>query len=123
MGLSRITTIEGLYITDLCEDKIAVNTDVQREMHRLWRNANLDLCISPNYMIWTTIYDMNNLNTNVNIFSKTRFSNYDDGNMYALNNYKLFKNDDRMTNNNGRSHGGMAFFIHSSWFLSWLPIF
>lgn len=51
MGLSRITTIEGLYITDLCEDKIAVNTDVQREMHRLWRNANLDLCISPNYMI------------------------------------------------------------------------
>lgn len=57
---------------------------------------------------------MNNLSTNVNIFSKTRFSNYDDGNMYALNNYKLFKNDDRMTNNNGRSHGGMAFFIHSS---------
>ena len=51
MGLSRITTIEGLYITDLCEDKIAVNTDVQREMHWLWRNANSDLCITPNYMI------------------------------------------------------------------------
>ena len=30
--------------------------------------------------------------------------------MYVLNNYKLFKNDDRMTNNNGRSHGGMAFY-------------
>ena len=51
MSLSRITTIEGLYITDLCEDKIAVNTNVQREMHRLWRNANLDLCISHIYMI------------------------------------------------------------------------
>lgn len=47
MGLSRITTIKGLYITDLCEDKIAVNTDVQREMLRLWRDAKLDLCISP----------------------------------------------------------------------------
>lgn len=57
---------------------------------------------------------MNNLSINVNIFSKTRFSNYDDGNMYALNNYKLFKNDDRTINNNGRSHGSMAFFIHSS---------
>ena len=51
MSLSRITTIEGLYITDLCEDKIAVNTNAQREMYRLWRNANLDLCISPIYMI------------------------------------------------------------------------
>ena len=68
MSLSRITTIERLYITDLCEDKIAVNTNAQREIHRLWRNANLDLCISPIYMIWTTIYDMNNLSTNVNIF-------------------------------------------------------
>lgn len=72
MGLSRITTIEGLYITDLCEDKIAVNTDVQREMHQLWRNANLDLCISLIYMIWTTIYDMNNFSTNVQYFLKDK---------------------------------------------------
>ena len=42
---------------------------------------------------------MNNLSTNVNIFSKTRFSNYVDGNMYALNNYTFFRNDDRMTIN------------------------
>lgn len=54
--------------------------------------------------------DMNNLSTNVYIFSKTRFSNYDDGNMYALNNYTLFRNDDRMTNNNERPYGGMAFY-------------
>ncbi len=27
VGLSRVTTIEGLYITDLCEEKIAVNPD------------------------------------------------------------------------------------------------
>lgn len=100
MGLSRITTIEGLYITDLCEDKIAVNTDVQREMLRLWRDAKLDLCISPicnadqvllkvcylnarslQRHIHGVLNDVNNLSTNVNIFSKTRFSNYDDGNM------------------------------------------
>ena len=29
-GLSRVTTIEGLHIIDLCEDKIAINTDVQK---------------------------------------------------------------------------------------------
>ena len=32
VGLSRVTTIEGLYITDLCESKIAVHPDVKKEM-------------------------------------------------------------------------------------------
>ena len=86
-------------------------------MHRLLRNAKLDLCISPIHNadqvlvkvfylnarllqrhIHDVLNDMNNLSTNVNIFSKTRFSNYVDGNMYALNNYIFFRNDDRMTN-------------------------
>ena len=90
-------------------------------MHRLWRNAKLDLCISLIYNadqvllkvfylnvrslqrhIHDVLNDMNNLSTNVNIFSKTRFSNYVDGNMYALNNYTLFRNDDRIANINGR---------------------
>ena len=35
VGLSRVTTINGLFITDLCEDKIAVSNDVQTEMQRL----------------------------------------------------------------------------------------
>lgn len=78
----------------------------------------LDLCISPIYNadqvllkvfylnarsslrhIHDVLNDMNNLSTNVNIFSKTRFSNFVDGNMYALNNYTFFRNDDRMTTN------------------------
>ena len=32
VGLSRVTTIYDLFITDLCEDKIAVSNDVQTEM-------------------------------------------------------------------------------------------
>ena len=32
VGLSRVTTIEGLYITDLCENEIAVHPDVKKEM-------------------------------------------------------------------------------------------
>ena len=35
VGLSRVTTIEGLYITDLCESKIAVNSQVKAEMQHL----------------------------------------------------------------------------------------
>ena len=32
VGLSRVTTIESLYITKLCEDKISVSTDVKNAM-------------------------------------------------------------------------------------------
>ena len=35
VGLSRVTTIEGLHITNLCESKIAVSHDVQTEIKRL----------------------------------------------------------------------------------------
>ena len=31
VGLSRVTTIEGLHITELCENKIAVSPDVQKQ--------------------------------------------------------------------------------------------
>ena len=47
VGLSRVTTIEGLHITNLCESKIAVNADVKREMERLRTSAKLKLCIPP----------------------------------------------------------------------------
>ena len=33
--LSTVTTIEGLYITDLCENKIAVSNPLREEMARL----------------------------------------------------------------------------------------
>ena len=49
VGLSRVTTIDGLYITDLCESKIAVNSDVQTEMHRLRTEGKLSLSVSPIY--------------------------------------------------------------------------
>ncbi len=48
VGLSRVTTIEGLYITDLCEEKIAVNPNVIAEMELLGteRAINLVLLLS-----------------------------------------------------------------------------
>ena len=32
VALSRVTTFEGLYITDLCEDKIVIHATVEKEM-------------------------------------------------------------------------------------------
>ena len=46
VGLSRVTTIEGLYITDLCEEKIAVNPHVIAEMELLRNEHKLKQCYS-----------------------------------------------------------------------------
>ena len=49
VGLSTVTTIEGLHIANLCKDKIAVSTDAQKEMKHLRTEGKLELCISPIY--------------------------------------------------------------------------
>ena len=49
VGLSRVTTIEGLYITQLCEDKIAASSEVEKHMKYLRTEGKLDLCFSPVY--------------------------------------------------------------------------
>ena len=39
VALSRVTAIEGLYITDLCESKISVDPKVVKEMQLLRNEA------------------------------------------------------------------------------------
>ncbi|PFX15510.1 ATP-dependent DNA helicase PIF1 [Stylophora pistillata] len=127
VGLSRVTTIEGLHIIDLCEDKIAVNTDVQKEMERLRTEAKLHLCINPVYnadqVLLKVCYlnarslhrhiedvqsDLNYSSTDVNIFTETRFCHSDDESAYIIDNYSLFRNDGTVTTTNLRPYGGTA---------------
>ena len=51
VGLSRVTTIDGLFINDLCENKIAVSCDVQREMDRLRGEGKLSLSVTLVYNV------------------------------------------------------------------------
>lgn len=95
-------------------------------MQRLRTDSKLDLCINSIYNadqaplkvcylnagslhrhIEDVCNDLNYLSTDVNIFSETRFSQSDHDNMYAINNYSLFRNDTRMANNR-RPFSGMA---------------
>lgn len=46
-GLSRVTTIDGLYITDLSESKIAVNHDVKVHMQQLHTDHHTKLSNTP----------------------------------------------------------------------------
>ena len=51
VALSRVTTMEGLYITDLCENKIAVDQKVVEEMLELRTQRSLQLCFTPLYAL------------------------------------------------------------------------
>ena len=50
VALSRVTTIEGLHITDLRENKISVDQRVVQEMELLRTESRLKLCFTPLYM-------------------------------------------------------------------------
>ena len=129
VGLSRVTAIEGLYITDLCESKIAVTPAVKAQMQHLRTEARLKLSISPIYSYETdqnTIKicflnsrslhrhiedirkDMNYSSINVNIFSETRLNCSDKDIDFAITGYTLFRNDNQPTALNARPYGGTA---------------
>ena len=127
VGLSRVTSIEGLHITDLCENKIAVHQDVKKEMERLRTSAKLQLCISPIYEVTGSLLkvcylnarsvhkhiqdihkDLNYSATDINIFAETRFSSQDSNDMYNVSGYDLFRNDNSNSNNGSRPYGGTA---------------
>ena len=130
VGLSRVTTIDGLYITDLCENKIAVSSDVEAEMKCLRTKAKLDLSFIPFYKMSQSCFkmyflnarslhrhfkdiqkDLNLTSAHIAIFSETRFSSYDSDNMYAIDGFKLFRNDSPHSNSCPRPYGGMALYV------------
>ena len=134
VGLSRVTTLEGLHITDLCEDKIAVSPDVQKEMNRLRMEGKLDLCISPVYSADQTAInicflnarslnkhindvraDSNYLSTDISIFCETRFRHADCDTMYGIGHYTLFRNDSSPSHNE-RPFGGTAVYSGTDYY-------
>ena len=63
VGLSRVTTLKGLYRTDIPHKKIAVSSDVKPDMQRWHTKAALDLCITPLYKISPSLFKLCVLNT------------------------------------------------------------
>ena len=127
VGLNRVTTIEGLYITDLCESRIAVNSGVKAEMQSLRKEKQLKLSVTHIYQKDKTTFkvcflnsrslhrhiedickDSNFSSIDVNIFSETRLSHTDKDRDYAINEYTLFRNDNQSATLNIRPYGGTA---------------
>ncbi|CAB3999556.1 ATP-dependent DNA helicase PIF1 [Paramuricea clavata] len=127
VALSRVTTIEGLYITDLCEDKISVDQRVVKEMEILRTEQSLNLCFKPLYMldqsdlkvcylnarslhkhIEDVRKDINYSSIDIVIFTETRFNSSDTDDIYNIDGYRLFRNDVSQGTGPGRPYGGTA---------------
>ena len=133
VGLSRVTHIEGLYITDLCESKIAVNPDVKTEMQHLRTEGYLNPSIIPIYQTVQTAFklcflnvrslhrhiedirkDLNYSSIDLNIFSETRLCHLDSNSNYIISGCTLFRNDNQSTGLNARPYGGTAVYSRIS---------
>jgi len=109
VGLSRLTAIEGIFITDLCEDKITVSPAVEKEMAHLRNEGKLKLCLSPIYGAPESLIrlsflnarslhkhiddvraDINYLSTDISVFSETRFKSSDSDTMYRIGELIIF---------------------------------
>ena len=62
--------------------------------------------------------DFNYSSTDVSIFSETRFSHSDSDDMYAIDKYSLFRNDETSTSN-VRPFGGTAVYSHIDYYLGY----
>lgn len=115
------------HVTDLCENKIQVYSDVKTEMARLRTKTSLNLCIPRLYELSSSFFKLCFLNArsihkhiddlrnehNFNsaeliICSETRFSPLDDDNMYIIQGYHLFQNDNQVFNT--RPYAGTAIY-------------
>ena len=138
-GLLSTLILEGLYITNLSEDKIAVTDDVREEMRKLRTERKLRLCVTPVHKAGEIPFILCYLNTqslhkqiddiyrhfnytstDVNVFAETRFCTLDTNDMYNINGDTLFRNDGTSNANNIRPYGGTAVYSHR--LLSWLSL-
>ena len=104
VGLSRVTRIEGLYIIDLCESKMAITPDVKAEMQRLRTEGYLTPSSTPIYQTDQSAFklcflnvqslhrhnedmrkDLNYSTTDLNIFSETILCHLDSSTNYIIN--------------------------------------
>lgn len=104
--------IEGLYIINLCEDKIFVSLVVEKEMLRFRGEGKFDFCFFFIYIVLESFIklfflnvrllykyindvfvDRNYLSIDICVFSEIRFNGFDSDIVYKIGEYILFRND------------------------------
>ena len=130
VALSRVKRLKDLYILNLNEASMALDDDVNVEMHRLRTEAALELCYVPLYKtdpgkikiafnnarslhkhFRDVEFEPNVLAADAIGFAETRLCRRDDNVHYALKRFRLIRLDDAEKESGNRPHHGLALYV------------
>ena len=130
VALSRVKRLKDLYILNLNEASMALDDDVNVEMHRLRTEATLELCYVPLYKtdpgkikiafnnarslhkhFRDVEFEPNVLAADAIGFAETRLCRRDENVHYALKRFRLIRLDDAEKESGNRPHHGLALYV------------
>ena len=130
VALSRVKRLKDLYILNMNEASMALDDDVNVEMHRLRTEAALELCYVPLYKtdpgkikiafnnarslhkhFRDVEYEPNVLAADAIGFAETRLCRRDENVHYALRRFRLIRLDDAEKESGNRPHHGLALYV------------
>ena len=130
VALSRVKRLKDLYILNLNEASMALDDDVNVEMHRLRTEAALELCYVPLYKTEAgkikiafnnarslhkhfrdVEFEPNVLAADAIGFAETRLCRRDENVHYALKRFRLIRLDDAEKESGNRPHHGLALYV------------
>ena len=130
VALSRVKRLKDLYILNMNEASMALDDDVNVEMHRLRTEAALELCYVPLYKtdpckikiafnnarslhkhFRDVEFEPNVLAADAIGFAETRLCRRDENVHYALKRFRLIRLDDAEKESGNRPHHGLALYV------------
>ena len=130
VALSRVKRLKDLYILNMNEASMALDDDVNVEMHRLRTEAALELCYVPLYKtdpgkikiafnnarslhkhFRDVEFEPNVLAADAIGFAETRLCRRDENVHYALKRFRLIRLDDAEKESGNRPYHGLALYV------------
>ena len=130
VALSRVKRLKTLYILNMNEASMALDDEVNVEMHRLRTEAALQLCYVPLYKtdpgkikiafnnarslhkhFRDVEFEPNVLAADAIGFAETRLCRRDENVHYALKRFRLIRLDDAEKESGNRPHHGLALYV------------
>ena len=130
VALSRVKRLKDLYILNMNEASMALDDNVNVEMHRLRTEAVLELCYVPLYKtdpckikiafnnarslhkhFRDVEFEPNVLAADAIGFAETRLCRKDENVHYALKRFRLIRLDDAEKESGNRPHHGLALYV------------
>ena len=140
VGMSRVKSLDGLFILNLCADKISVNESVREEMSHLRTDRCMSLGLYLPYLHADTRYHISFLNVrslhkhidcvrhdrsllacDVNLFCETRTSSVDSSDYYHIDTFNSILYHGISTRGH-RSHYGLALYSKQPILMSKQPL-